>query len=234
MGYHISGSQGDIAETVLLPGDPLRAKYIAENFLSNAVEYNKVRNMLGYTGFYKGQRISVQGTGMGMPSISIYATELIRDFGVQKLLRVGTCGAMQPNLNLRDIVVAQAATTDSSMIRNIFGSSINFAPIADYKLLTQAVSAAKRAAIPVHVGNIISVDRFYDEEIDNKKLAAFGILAVEMETAALYLIAAKYNVKSLGIFTVSDNLLTGVGATSEERETSFNEMIQIALAAAIE
>ena len=181
MSTHIAAKPGEIAERILLPGDPLRAKYIAERFLEDAHEYTSIRNILGYTGTYKGVRVSVQGTGMGMPSISIYVNELLQSYGVKKLFRVGTCGAMNMDVALRDVVIAQAATTDSSMIRNTFGGSINFAPIADYTLLSQSVDCARKLQLPVKVGNVISVDRFYDDEIDNKKLREYGILAVEME-----------------------------------------------------
>ena len=231
---HISAAPGDIAERILLPGDPLRAKFIAENFLDEAECYNTVRNMLGYTGLYKGERVSVMGTGMGIPSISIYADELMRVYGVKKLVRVGTCGAMHRDINLRDLIVAQGASTDSSIARNIFGGSINFAPLANFDLLQRAVKNAEALMIPVKVGNIISVDRFYDEEIDNNKLIRYGILAVEMETAALYILAAKYNVAALGIFTASDHILTGESCTAEERQTSFSDMIRIALDTVIE
>lgn len=231
---HIAAEMGDVADRILLPGDPLRAKFIAENFLENVKEYTHVRNILGYTGTYKGKRVSVQGTGMGMPSFSIYAKELIDNYGVKKLFRVGTCGGMHKDVKLRDVVIAQAATTDSSMPRNIFGPAINFAPIADYTLLSTAVDTAKKLSLPVKVGNVISVDRFYDDEIDNDKLREYGILAVEMEAAALYLLAAKYHVQALAIFTTSDHLLTGEACTAEERQTTFNDMIKIALETAIQ
>ena len=231
---HNAAAPGDIAERVLLPGDPLRAKFIAENFLEDINCYNTVRNMLGYTGLYRGERISVQGTGMGIPSISIYVDELVRVYGAKRLMRVGTCGAMHEDVKLRDLVLAQGASTDSSIVRNIFGGSINFAPIADFDLLCRAVKNAESLMIPVKVGNIISVDRFYDEEIDNNKLRRYGILAVEMETAALYLLAAKYNVKALAIFTASDHLLRGEFCTAEERQTSFADMIRIALDTIVE
>lgn len=231
---HIAAEKGDIAERILLPGDPLRAKFIAENFLENPRQYTSVRNILGYTGTYKGVPVSVQGTGMGIPSISIYVHELIKEFGVKKLFRVGTCGGMHPDVKLRDVLIAQAASTDSSIIRNIFGGSINFAPIADYELLSKAVANVKKLGLRATVGNIISVDRFYDEEIDNKKLVSYGILAVEMEAAALYVLAAQFHVQALALFTVSDHLLTGEACSAEERQTSFNDMIKIALETAIE
>lgn len=234
MSLHIEAKQGDIADRILLPGDPLRAKYIAETCLDNPVCYNHIRGILGYTGTYKGKRISVQGTGMGIPSISIYATELMRDYGVKKLIRVGTCGAMRKDIQLRDVIIAQGATTDSSIIRNIFGGSINYAPLADFTLLRTAYEKALVQQIPVRVGNIVSVDRFYDDEIDNDKLTAYGIMAVEMETAGLYVLAAKYGAQALGIFTVSDHLVTKAACTPEERQTSFDDMIHIALETALE
>ena len=180
MSLHIAARDGEIADRILLPGDPLRAKYIAETFLDDAVCYTDIRNILGYTGTYKGVRLSVQGTGMGIPSISIYATELMRDYGVKKLIRVGTCGAMRKDIRLRDVIIAQGATTDSSIIRNIFGGSINYAPLADFTLLRQAYEQSVKQGIPARVGNIVSVDRFYDDEIDNDKLTQYGIMAVEM------------------------------------------------------
>lgn len=231
---HIAAKKGEIAERILLPGDPLRAKFIAENFLEDAKLYTDIRNILGYTGKYKSVPVSVQGTGMGIPSISIYAHELIAEYGVKKLIRVGTCGAMNKDVKLRDVIIAQAASTDSSITRNIFGSGIYFAPIADFELLQKAVNNAKKLNLPVKVGNIISVDRFYDEEIDNAKLTKYGILAVEMETAALYTIAAEFGVKALAIFTASDHLLTKERCSAEERQTSFNDMVKIALESVIE
>jgi purine-nucleoside phosphorylase len=233
MSLHIEANVGDIADRILLPGDPLRAKYIAETFLDDPVCYNRVRNILGYTGTYKGKRVSVQGTGMGIPSISIYATELMRDYGVKKLLRVGTCGAMRRDIHLRDVIIAQGATTDSSIIRNIFGGSITYAPLADFTLLLTAYEKAVAQQITARVGNVVSVDRFYDDEIDNAKLVEYGIMAVEMETAGLYTLAAKYKAQALGIFTVSDHLLTGEACTAEERQTSFDDMIRIALETAL-
>ena len=220
---HIAAEKGEVAERILLPGDPLRAKYIAENFLDGAKEYTSIRNILGYTGTYHGVPVSVQGTGMGMPSISIYVNELMDYYGVQKHEKV----------KLRDVFIAQGATTDSGMIRSIFGGSINYAPLADYELLSAAVENAKRMDLPVRVGNVISVDRFYDEEIDNDKLRTYGVLAVEMEAAALYTLAAKYGRQALALFTVSDHLLTGEKCTAEERQTTFNDMIEIALATAV-
>ena len=234
MSLHIAARDGEIADRILLPGDPLRAKYIAETFLDDAVCYTDIRNILGYTGTYKGVRLSVQGTGMGIPSISIYATELMRDYGVKKLIRVGTCGAMRKDIRLRDVIIAQGATTDSSIIRNIFGGFINYAPLADFTLLRQAYEQSVKQGIPARVGNIVSVDRFYDDEIDNDKLRQYGILGVEMEAAALYTLAAGAHVQALALFTVSDHLLTGEACSADERQTSFNDMIKIALETAIE
>ncbi|MBF1695892.1 MAG: purine-nucleoside phosphorylase [Selenomonas sp.] len=230
---HIAAAKGEIAERILLPGDPLRAKYIAENFLEGAKEYTNIRNILGYTGTYKGHPISVQGTGMGMPSISIYVNELIREYGCKTLIRIGSCGACHKDIHIRDVLIAQATTTASSMPRNIFGASVNFAPVADFDLLRHAYQAAANKGIAVRVGNVISVDRFYDEEIDNDKLRTYGVLAVEMEAAALYTLAAKYGRQALALFTVSDHLLTGEKCTAEERQTTFNDMIEIALATAV-
>ena len=227
---HNSAEVGDIAERILLPGDPLRAKYIAENFLTDAKEYSHVRNVLGYTGSYKGAPVSVQGTGMGMPSIAIYVHELISIYGAKKLIRVGSCGALAKDLHIRDVVIAQGTTTDSSMPKNIFGASVNFAPLADFSLLENAVHHAREKHLPVRVGNVLSQDRFYDDEIDFAKLLGYGVLAAEMETAALYLIAAKFGVQALGIFTVSDHITCDEArATPEERERSFNDMIELAL-----
>ena len=232
---HNSAEVGDIAERILLPGDPLRAKYIAENFLTDAKEYSHVRNVLGYTGSYKGTPVSVQGTGMGMPSIAIYVHELINVYGVKKLIRVGSCGALAKDLHIRDVVIAQGTTTDSSMPKNIFGTSVNFAPLADFSLLENAVHHAREKHLPVRVGNVLSQDRFYDDEIDFAKLLSYGVLAAEMETAALYLIAAKFGVQALGIFTVSDHITCDEArATPEERERSFNDMIELALDSIIE
>lgn len=233
MSTHIEAQTGDIASTVLLPGDPLRAQYIAENFLKNPTRYNTVRNAFGYTGKYQGQDVSVQATGMGIPSISIYATELIQEYGVKKLLRVGTCGGMSPDIKVRDVVIAQSATTDSSIIQNTFGSGIYYAPTADFSMLMAAYQASQKLDIPAKVGNILSEDRFYNDEIDRQKLIDYGILGSEMETAALYLLAAKYHVQALGVLTISNHIMTGEETTAQERETSFNDMIKVALETAI-
>nr|WP_106778880.1 purine-nucleoside phosphorylase [Lysinibacillus timonensis] len=233
MSIHINAKQGDIAEIILLPGDPLRAKYIAETFLEDATCYNEVRNMFGYTGTYKGKRVSVQGTGMGVPSISIYATELMQEYGVQKLIRVGTCGAIQKDVKVRDVILAQSATTDSKMNEIIF-NGIDYAPTANFDLLLKAYNAGKEAGLNLKVGNIMTADMFYSDEAQNEKLAQYGVLAVEMESAALYTLAAKFGRQALSVLTVSDHILTGEATSAEERQTTFNEMITVALEAAIQ
>ncbi|MFC7687157.1 purine-nucleoside phosphorylase [Ureibacillus sp. GCM10028918] len=233
MSIHINAKQGDIAETILLPGDPLRAKYIAETFLEDVTCYNEVRNMFGYTGTYKGKRVSVQGTGMGVPSISIYATELMQEYGVQKLIRVGTCGAIQKDVKVRDVIIAQSASTDSKMNEIIF-NGLDFAPTADFDLLLKAYNAGVEAGLNLKVGNIFTADMFYSEENQNEKLARYGVLAVEMESAALYTLAAKFGRKALSVLTVSDHIITGEATSSEERQTTFNDMIVVALEAAIQ
>ncbi|WP_411953728.1 purine-nucleoside phosphorylase [Alkalibacillus sp. S2W] len=231
---HIGANKGDIADKILLPGDPLRAKYIAENFLEDVVCYNEVRGMYGYTGTYKGERISVQGTGMGVPSIAIYANELIQEYDVQKLIRVGSCGALQEDVQVRDVILAQSATTDSQLNRTVFGT-IDFAPTADFNLLKNAYDVGQEQGLNLRVGNVFTSDAFYREnamELFNK-LAEYNVLAVEMETSALYSIAAKYNREALTVLTVSDHIITGEETTSQERQTTFNEMIEVALDAAI-
>lgn len=229
MSVHINATKGQIAEAVLMPGDPLRAKYIAEHYLTEVEQYNAVRNMFGYTGLYKGQRVSVQGSGMGIPSIMIYANELYTEFGVEKIIRIGSAGAIQEDVHVRDIVLAQGATTDSSIITNIFEGQVNFAPIATFELLDKAYHLAKERGSRVHVGNILSSDRFYNAELNKKKLADYGVLAVEMEAAGLYALAAQHHKQALAILTISDHILTGEETTSEEREKTFNEMMEIAL-----
>jgi purine-nucleoside phosphorylase len=214
---------------VLLPGDPLRAKYIAENFLKDAVCYNEVRGMYGFTGTYKGQRVSVQGTGMGVPSISIYVNELISEYQVTDLIRVGTCGGLQPHLHIPDVILAMSASTDSQVNKLIFGGS-DYAPTADFDLLKRAYDVASEHNINVNVGPVFTSDTFYHDDPDPWKLwLKYGILAVEMETAALYTLAAKFGVNALSILTVSDDLSTGQTATSEERQTTFTQMMEIAL-----
>ncbi|MBE1554739.1 purine-nucleoside phosphorylase [Sporosarcina limicola] len=233
MSIHINAKKGDIAEAILLPGDPLRAKYIAETFLEDVSQYNEVRNMFGYTGTYKGKRVSVQGTGMGVPSISIYITELMQEFDVQKLIRVGTCGAIQKDVKLRDVIIAQSATTNSPINKTFF-NGIDFAPTADFNLLMKAYKAGEDKGLALKVGNVFTEDFFYNDSVDHEKLAQYGVLAVEMETSALYTFAAKYGRQALSILTVSDHILTGEATSSEERQTTFNEMIEVALEAAIQ
>ena len=233
MSIHINAKKGDIAETILLPGDPLRAKYIAETFLEDVTQYNEVRNMFGYTGTYKGERISVQGTGMGVPSISIYVTELMQEYDVQKLIRVGTCGAIQKDVQLRDVIIAQGATTNSTM-NNIIFDNITYAPIADFDLLLKAYNAGIEKGLDIKVGNVFTEDLFYNEFSDHEKLAQYGVLAVEMEASALYTLAAKFGRQALAILTVSDHILTGEATSSEERQLTFNDMIEVALEAAIQ
>lgn len=231
MSIHIGAKQNEIADTVLLPGDPLRAKYIAETFLENPVQYNEVRNMFGYTGTYKGKRVSVQGTGMGVPSISIYITELMQEYNVQNLIRVGTCGAIQKDVKVRDVILAMAASTDSQMNRKIFGGVMDYAPTANFDLLKKAYDAGVAKGLHLRAGNVFTADIFYDENANHEKWAQYGILAVEMETAALYTLAAKFGRKALSVLTVSDHIITGEETTAEERQTTFNEMIEVALEA---
>jgi len=229
MSTHINAQKGAIAETVLLPGDPLRAKWIAENFLENAVCYNKIRGMLGFTGTYKGQRISIQGSGMGIPSALIYYHELIADYGAKTLIRVGTAGSFQKDVGLRDVVLAMAASTNSALNDRKFYSG-HFAPTANFELFKKAIIYADKQKIPLKAGNILTNDVFYEDNPESyKKWADHGVLCVEMETAALYTIAAKHKVKALSILTISDSLVTQESTTSEERETSFKQMVDIAL-----
>ena len=233
MSVHIEAKEGQIAETVLLPGDPLRAKYIAETFLTDVEQYNRVRNMFGYTGTYKGRRVSVQGTGMGIPSMMIYAEELITGYNVKNLIRVGTAGGMQKDVKVRDVILAQGATTDSAVVKNTFNDQVQFAPIADFDLLRTAYEIATEQGMKVKVGNILSADRFYNAELDKKKLADYGVLATEMEAAGLYTLAAKYNRRALAILTISDHLITGEETSSDEREKTFNDMMIVALETAL-
>ncbi|TWT07764.1 purine-nucleoside phosphorylase [Planococcus sp. CPCC 101016] len=233
MSVHINAKKGDIAETILLPGDPLRAKYIAETFLEDVTLYNEVRNMFGYTGTYKGKRISVQGTGMGVPSISIYVTELMQEYDVKKLIRVGTCGSIHKDVKVRDVILAQSASTDSKMNEIIF-KGIDYAPTADFDLLLKAYNAGLEKGLNLRVGNVFTEDVFYNEFAEHEKWAQYGVLALEMESAALYTLAAKFGRQALSILTVSDHLLTGEVTTSEERQTTFNDMIVVALDAAIQ
>ncbi|MEY8848688.1 purine-nucleoside phosphorylase [Psychroserpens sp. XS_ASV72] len=229
MSVHIEAKKGDIAETILLPGDPLRAKWIAETFFDNPKCFNKVRGMLGYTGTYKGNPISVMGTGMGVPSISIYTHELIVDYGVKNLIRVGSAGSYHKDVELRDIVIAMAASSNSGINSSRFEGAY-YAPTADFELFIKAVEIAKNKNIPIKAGNVLSSDEFYEDSIDSyKKWSQFGVLCVEMEAAGLYTIAAKHNVRALAILTISDSLVTGEHTSSKERETTFKNMIEIAL-----
>ncbi len=229
MSIHIAAKAGQIAERILLPGDPLRAKYIAENLLEGAECFNEVRNMFGYTGMYKGVPVSAMGTGMGMPSLSIYVNELIRDYGVRKLIRVGTCGALRAEVKIRDLILAMSSSTDSAINRVRF-NGMDYAPTASFSLLMNAYSAAREAGITPFVGAVLSSDSFYTEDPEQWKLwAKFGVLGVEMETAELYTLAAKYGVEALSILTASDHLVTGEATSSQERQTSFRAMVETAL-----
>lgn len=225
---HNSAPKGAIAPTVLMPGDPLRAKFIAETFLENPVCYNEVRGMLGFTGFYKGVRLSIQGSGMGMPSMGIYSYELFHEYDVQRIIRIGTAGGVADHIHLRDVVLAQAACTDSHY-GDQFGLSGTYAPIADFRLLETAVQAARKLGIETHVGNVFSTDVFYHANSPLAQWAKMGVLATEMEGAALYLNAAAAGRQALCITTISDCPLRGESTTAEERQTSFTQMMQIAL-----
>lgn len=232
MTIHIGAKVGDIAETVLMPGDPYRAKWAAETFLEDAVLVNEVRGMLGYTGSWNGHRVTIQGSGMGMPSLSIYANELIRDYNAQTLIRIGSCGGMQPQVDVRDVIIAMTASTITSPSSGIF-KEVNFAPVADYALLKAAVEAAEAKGTKVHVGGIYSSDVFYAERPDlDEQMVRHGILGVEMEAAELYTLAARHGRRALAVLTVSDHLQTGESLPSEDRERTFGEMVEIALQAA--
>jgi len=226
---HIEAAIGEFAETVLMPGDPLRAKYIAENFLDDAKCITRVRNMLGYTGTYKGKRISVMGSGMGIPSISIYATELYRDYGVENIIRIGSCGAVRDDIKIRDIIVGMAASTDSNVNKVRF-NQLDFAACADFNLLNSVVKTAEKMQQKINVGNIFSADLFYSPLPELfATMEKYGILAVEMEAAGLYGAAAEYGKKALCVLTVSDHIKTGEKMTADEREFSFKEMMELTL-----
>ncbi len=232
MTIHIGAEKGDIAETVLMPGDPYRAKWAAETFLQEVRLVNEVRGMLGYTGTWNGNPVTIQGSGMGMPSLSIYANELIRDFGAKTLIRIGSCGGMQKSVAVRDVILAMTATTAGSPSASIF-KEVNFAPCADWSLLKAAAEAAGQRDVATHVGGIYSSDTFYDERPDlNEQMVRHGILGVEMEAAELYTLAARYGCRALAVLTVSDHLLTGEALPSDQRERSFGDMVEIALEAA--
>jgi purine-nucleoside phosphorylase len=230
MSTHIGAQPGEIAQRVLLPGDPLRAKWIAETYLSGAECYTTVRNMLGFTGTYQGVRVSVQGSGMGMPSCAIYTHELINEYGVNTLIRVGSCGAITESVKIRDVIAAIGSSTDSAMNRVRFDGLIDYAPVADFGLLRAAVDAAHARGIDMRVGPILAADAFYTDRPDlYDTLADYGVLAVEMESAALYTIAARFGARSLTLLTVSDHIKTGEHTTAQEREQTFGQMVEIAL-----
>lgn len=232
MSIHIGADAGDYAETVLMPGDPLRAKWAAETFLDDAKQVNNVRGMLGFTGTWRGNRVSIQGSGMGMPSLSIYANELIRDFGAQTLIRIGSCGGMQPHVKVRDVILAMTASTITSPSSGIF-REFNYAPCADWSLLAAAAKAAGKVDVTTHVGGIYSSDVFYAERPDlDEQMMRHGILGVEMEAAELYTLAARHGRRALAVLTVSDHLQTGEALPSDQRERSFGDMVEIALEAA--
>jgi purine-nucleoside phosphorylase len=234
MSTHIGAAPGEIAPRVLMPGDPLRAKWIAETFLTDAKCYSTVRSMFGFTGTYNGVPVSVQGSGMGMPSASIYAHELINVYGVNTLIRVGTCGALSLDLNLRDVIAASGSSTDSAMNRIRFDGLIDYAPVADFGLLRTSVDVAARRGIEMVVGPILAADAFYTDRPDlYDRLAEYGVLAVEMESAALYTIAARYKARALTLLTVSDHIKTGAHASAQERQETFAQMVEVALDTAI-
>ncbi len=234
MSIHIGAEKGQIAETVLLPGDPYRARWAAETFLDGAELVNEVRGMLGYTGTWNGHRVTIHGTGMGMPSLSIYVNELIRDHDAQTLIRIGSCGAMQHSVKLRDVILAMTATTMSTPSRGIF-RELSYAPCADFKLLQAAWKSAESKGVTAHAGGIYSSDVFYDERADlSEQMVRHGILGVEMEAAELYTLAARHDRRALAVLTVSDHLLTEEALPASEREKSFGDMVEIALHAAFD
>lgn len=234
MSVHIGAQPGDIAERVLLPGDPMRAKWIAETFLTDPVCYTQVRGMLGFTGTWQGVRVSVQGSGMGMPSASIYTHELINEYGARSLIRIGSCGALAMDLNLGDVIAAIGSATDSNMNRVRFDGLIDYAPVADFSLLRTAADVADRRGVALRVGPILAADAFYTDRPDlYDTLADYGVLAVEMESAAIYTIAARYGAKALTILTVSDHIKRGDKMDAAQREQGFSDMVQIGLDTAI-
>ena len=229
---HISAEMGDFAKTVLMPGDPLRAKFIADTFLQDVRQVTGVRGMLGFTGTWNGHRVTIHGSGMGMPSLSIYANELIRDYGARTLIRIGSAGALPESVKVRDVILAQTCSTVGSPSRTIF-KELNFAPCADFGLLSKAYAAARAKGVPVHVGGIYSSDTFYDERPDlSAELLRHGCLGVEMEAAELYMVAARHGARALAVLTVSDHITTGEALPADQRERSFGAMVEIALAAA--
>lgn len=234
MSLHIAAEQGQIADRILLPGDPLRAKWVAENFLENPVQYNSVRNMFGFTGTYKGERVSVQGTGMGIPSISIYVHELFTEYQVQRAIRIGTCGAIQDETKVGDLILAMSASTDSAVNRRAT-NGLDYAPHADFHLLAAAYRAAERIAtgVGLHVGGVSSMDQFYDSTDSLEKLRAFNVLALEMEASALYTLAARFKREALAVLTVSDHVITDEAMDAMARERSLKEMVEVGLEALI-
>jgi len=229
MSAHIDAKKNEIAETVLMPGDPLRAKWMAETFLDNAYCYSNIRGMLGYTGEFKGQRISIQGSGMGIPSAMIYYHELIKEYDVKRIIRVGTAGSYHEDVKIRDIILALSASTNSGINNAIF-NDVSYAPTANFNLIMKAAVYGQENNIPIKAGNVLSSDQYYDEDpLAYKKWAKYGVLCVEMEAAGLYTIAAKYNIEALAILTISDSLVTGEKCSYEERERTFEEMVKIAL-----
>lgn len=226
---HIEANVGDFAKTVLMPGDPLRAKFIAENFLDDAKCVTRVRNMLGFTGTYKGKPVSVVGSGMGIPSISIYATELYKDYGVENIIRIGSCGAVRDDVKIRDIIIGMGASTDSNVNRMRF-NQCDFAALADFGLLKKVVDTAENLSMPVRVGNIFTADLFYTPQPEMfATMEKYGVLAVEMEAAGLYGVAAEYGKNALTVLTVSDHIKTGEQTTADERETTFKDMMKLTL-----
>ncbi len=230
---HINATPEDFARTVLMPGDPLRSKFIAENFLTDAKLINNVRGIQGYTGTYEGTRVTVMASGMGMPSIGIYSYELYNFFGVENIMRIGSAGSIHMDVKVRDIVMAMGASTNSNYVRQ-FQIPGTFAPVADYGMLKQAIDQAEKIGASYHVGNVLSSDTFYDDQTDvNDYWQKMGVLCIEMETAALYMNAARAGKHALGIFTVSDHILTKEALSAEERQTSFTQMMEIALRTAV-
>lgn len=234
MSIHIAAKPGEISDRILLPGDPLRAKWVAENFLDNPVQYNSVRNMFGFTGTYKGERVSVQGTGMGVPSISIYVHELFTEYQVQRAIRIGTCGAIQDETKVGDLILAISASTDSAVNRRAT-NGLDYAPHADFHLLSAAYLAAQRVATKVglHVGGVSSMDQFYDTTDALEKLRAFNVLALEMEASALYTLAARFKREALAVLTVSDHVITHEAMDANAREQSLKEMVEVGLEALV-
>jgi purine-nucleoside phosphorylase len=230
---HIGAEPGEIAPVVLLPGDPKRAQWIAETFLEDATCYTEVRGMLGFTGTWDGHRVSVQGSGMGQPSMAIYVNELFKEYDVESIIRVGSCGGLSPKVGLRDVIIASGACTESSMNRITFGG-LDFAPVADFGLLRAAVDASETTdQVAVHVGLLYSIDSFYANRPELTRLAEHGVLGIEMETSALYTLAARHGRKALSICTVVDHVQDDVEATADERETTLSDMVDIALRAAV-